>query len=155
MKNRTPQQQAFIDLMSKLESNSGQNTEHALLSDGTNAVGKYGIKPTTAQEMLNRNPSSEYENPKDKFEMQDALESNPKMQEDVMTMITKHLLDKNQGQLTPAAVGHFKGHNASMESNEDKLKHLGAYDDRIEQAKQELGIMPNLKNLLKGQNNGN
>jgi hypothetical protein len=152
MKNRSLQQQALIDLMSKLESNDGQNTDHATLSDGTNAVGKYGIKPTTAQEMLNRNPSSEYENPKDKFEMQKQLESNPAMQEEVMSKLVEHLLNKNQGQLTPAAVGHFKGHNAPLDVNEDKLKHLGAYEDRIEEAKQQLGIMPNLYNTIKDRN---
>lgn len=146
---RTAQQQALIDLMSKLESRDGTMTDHALLKDGTNAVGRYGIKPTTAQEMLNRSPSSEFKNTKDRFEMQKRLEASPDMQEEVMTKLVSHLLKKNQGQLTPAAVGHFKGHNASKSVNEDKLKDLGAYEDRIEEAKQELGIMPNLLNKMK------
>jgi hypothetical protein len=147
--DRSAQQQALIDLMSKLESRDGQVTDHAQLSDGTNAVGRYGIKPTTAQEMLNRSPSSEFKNTDDRFEMQKMLEQSPDMQEEVMTKLAEHLLKKNQGRLTPAAVGHFKGHNASMESNENKLKGMGLYEDRIEKAKQELGIMPNLLNKMK------
>lgn len=147
--DRSAQQQALIDLMSKLESRDGEVTDHAQLSDGTNAVGRYGIKPTTAQEMLNRSPSSEFKNTDDKFEMQKMLEQSPDMQEEVMTKLAEHLLKKNQGQLTPAAVGHFKGHNASMESNQNKLKDMGLYEDRIEKAKQELGIMPNLLNKMK------
>lgn len=149
--NRTPQQQALIDLMSKLESQGGKYTDHAPLSDGTKAVGRYGIKPTTAQEMLKRYPSSEYTD--DKFEMQDKLENNPELQEQVMTNLAEHLLNKNKGQLDPAAVGHFKGHNRSFDRNKESLEDLGLYQDRIEEAKQELGIMPNLKNLIKGQNN--
>lgn len=145
--NRNPQQQALIDLMSKLESGDGQDTEHALLSDGTNAVGKYGIKPTTAQEMLNRSPSKE--RPNDKFEMQKQLEAQPELQEEVMSRLAKHLLERNKGQLTPAAVGHFKGHNAPLEVNEDKLKDMGLYEDRIEEAKQKLNIMPTLLNSMK------
>ena len=66
-----------------------------------------------------------------------------------MTKLPEHLLKKNPGQLTPAAVGHFKSHNASMESNQNKLQDMGPYEDRIEKAKQELGIMPNLLNKMK------
>lgn len=149
MKDRSPQQQALIDLMSKLESRDGQDTDHALLSDGTNAVGRYGIKPTTAQEMLIRSPSTEYSNPSDKFDMQKQLEDNPDMQEQVMTKLAQHLLNRNQGQLTPAAVGHYKGHNASLSTNQDKLKNMGLYENRIEEAKQQLGIMPTLLNSMK------
>lgn len=146
---RSAQQQALIDLMSKLESRDGEVTDHAPLSDGTRAVGRYGIKPTTAQEMLKRSPSSEYKNTDDRFEMQKMLETSPELQEQVMTKLAKHLLDRNKGQLTPAAVGHFKGHNASYDSNVDKLKDMGLYEDRVEKAKQELGIMPTLFNYMK------
>ena len=146
---RNLQQQALIDLMSKLESQDGTSTDHAVLSDGTNAVGKYAIKPTTAQEMLKRNPSSDYSNTDDKFKMQDMLEKSPELQEQVMSKLSKYLLDKNKGQLDLAATGYFKGHNASSESNKKKLDNMGLYQDRIDQAKQELGIMPNLLNSIK------
>lgn len=149
---RSPQQQALVDLMSKLESQDGKYTEHAPLSDGTNAVGKYGIKPTTAQEMLKRYPSSGYTD--DKFEMQDKLESSPELQEQVMTNLAEHLLNKNNGQLDAAAVGHFKGHNRSFDKNKRSLEDLGLYQDRIDKVKQELNIMPNLRNLIKGKNSG-
>ena len=149
MSERQPQQQALVELMRKLESRDGTMLNHAPLSDGTQAVGQYAIKPTTAQEMLNRMPSSEYPNTDDKFEMQDMLEQNPELQEDVVGKLAKHLLQKNKGQLDPAAVGYFKGHNRSFERNAEDLEKLNLYRDRVEAAKQELNIMPNLRNRLR------
>jgi hypothetical protein len=142
-------EQALIDIMSQMESRGGKDTNHAPLSDGTNAVGEYAIKPTTAQEMLNRMPSSEYPNTKDKFEMQKRLEQSPEMQEDIVGKIAKHLLEKNQGQLDPSAMGYFKGHNRSFERNKEDLEKLNLYQNRLDKVKQDLNIMPTLYNKIK------
>lgn len=143
-------QQALIDVMSKMESQDGKFTNHAPLSDGTNAVGRYGIKPTTAMEFKNRAPSSEIPKAADRFEMQKMLEGSPEAQEAVMSELSKHLLRKNQGQLDASAMGHFKGHNRSFERNERDLEDLNLYRDRLDATKEELGIMPTLRNYMKG-----
>ena len=142
-------EQALVDIMSKMESQDGKFTDHAPLSDGTQAVGKYAIKPTTAQEMLNRMPSSEHENTKDRFEMQEKLEQSPELQEDIVGKLAKHLLEKNQGQLDPSAMGYFKGHNRSFDRNKEDLEKLNLYKDRLDATKKELGIMPTLYNKMR------
>lgn len=149
--NRNLQEQALIDIMRKLESADGKYTDHAPLSDGTQAVGQYAIKPTTAMEMKNRVPASDIPQVNDRFEMQKALEQSPDAQEAVMTELAKHLLQKNKGQLDPAAMGYFKGHNRSMDRNVQDLDKLNLYKDRLDKAKEELNIMPTLYNkMLKG-----
>lgn len=145
----TPQEQALIDIMRKLESRDGTMLNHEPLSDGTRAVGEYAIKPTTAQEMLNRKPSNQFENTDDRFEMQEKLEQNPELQQDIVEKLAKHLLEKNKGQIDPAAMGYFKGHNRSFERNVQDLDRLNLYKDRLDNAKQELNIMPNLRNRLR------
>jgi hypothetical protein len=147
--SRTPMEQALVDIMSKMESQDGKYVDHEPLSDGTQAVGRYAIKPTTAQEMLNRMPSSEFSNTKDRFEMQEKLEQSPELQEDIVGKLAKHLLQKNQGQLDPSAMGYFKGHNRSFDRNKEDIEKLNLYKDRLDAVKEELGIMPTLYNKLK------
>lgn len=149
MSERSEQQRTLMQLMRKLESRDGTMLNHAPLSDGTKAVGEYAIKPTTAQEMLNRMPSSEHSNTDDRFEMQEKLEQSPELQEDVVAKLAKHLLEKNKGQIDPSTVGYFKGHNRSFERNSEDLEKLNLYRDRVEEAKKELNIMPNLRNRLR------
>lgn len=146
---RTPQEQSLIDVMRQLESNGGTMLDHEPLSDGTQAVGQYAIKPTTAMEMLNREPSQRYPNTDDRFKMQKMLEENPELQEEIVGRISKHLLKKNEGQIDPAAMGYFKGHNRSMERNETDLQDLNLYRDRLDAAKAKNNIMPTLYNKLK------
>lgn len=147
--NRSPMEQALIDVMRELESAGGKYTNHAPLSDGTKAVGQYAIKPTTAQEMLKRMPSSEFENTPDRFQMQEKLEQNPELQEEIVTKLARHLLERNKGQLDPSAMGYFKGHNRSFERNKADLEDLNLYRDRLEKAKEKFNIMPTLYNKLK------
>lgn len=141
------QVEALLSIMKKLESSDGTNTNHAKLSDGTNAVGNYGIKPVTAQDMLKRTPANV--NDKSLQEVQSLLENSPEMQQQVANILAAKVLNKNKGQLDPSAAGWHKGQNRSLEYNKEYLKDNGLYQDRIDQAKRELNIMPTLYNKLK------
>jgi hypothetical protein len=142
-----PQVQALLDIMRKMESNDGKYTDHALLSDGTHAVGDYGIKPVTAQDMLKRSPANV--NDKSLLEVQGMLEDSPEMQQKVAEMLAEKVLKNNQGQLDPSAAAWHKGQNRSMNKNEQYLQDTPSEQDRLDKAKAELGIMPTLYNKLK------
>jgi hypothetical protein len=137
----------FLKVMSQLESNGGKNTNHDKLSDGTNAVGQYGIKPMTAKDMLKKSPDNV--NDLDLQEVQQQLESSPEMQQRVAEILGQKILDKNKGQMTPSAVGWRDGQNKSLDANKDKLSIDTEYADKIEEVKQKLGIMPTLFNSMK------
>lgn len=105
----------FLNLISQMESSSGQNTDHPInsggIQNGEQAIGQYALMPNTIREMANR---SQDPNMKQLIDM-DQNQLNDKMQnKDLEYNIARQLADKvlnEQGNDDMAAYAWNKGHN--------------------------------------------
>lgn len=98
--------QDFLNKIAYLESSSGRNTNHPLvtsgLNAGTNAVGNYGLMPLTAQD-LDKNTGVNQLQDMEPGDVQEKLKQDPELTKRLAATMASKLLQKN-----PSDVAAYK-----------------------------------------------
>jgi hypothetical protein len=113
---------AFLWTVQHLESNDGKNTHHKLITNGASkgqtAIGRYGLLPKTAKEMVTRmmrnKKAPEYlhilPSLNDK-EVPQFFKANPQAELEVARAAARHVLGRQKGDYARAGYAWLYGHN--------------------------------------------
>lgn len=129
----------FLNSIARIESNSGQNTNHELIQygpmAGQKAIGFYGLLPRTANEMIREEArvghpspalqqlmsSIQQADPEDRDSIITShLVENPNLQDEIAEQLAKHVLNKQHGDVNKAAYAWNQGHNLTPEAIEER-----------------------------------
>ena len=118
-----PNIQKFLQKIEAIESSSGQNTNHPVvtapnLQQGTSAIGRYGLMPNTVKELVNRRRIRGTASP-DMMDLSQAppevikakLEANPDLEDQFANDLANHVIRKQDGDEDKAAYSWLNGHN--------------------------------------------
>ena len=113
----------FLDRIAKLESNSGQNINHKMMTRGiqagTTAIGKYGLMPNTVKEIISNKIKYGQATPElkaianltpDQIKM--VLEHKPELQDQLAESYAKTVMLKKLGDPDQMAYSWFNGPNS-------------------------------------------
>ena len=127
-KLKAADKEAFLADMSKIESNSGQNTNHKTMNEGLHAgqhaVGQYGFMPKTIKEMANKMRMDDDVPPAlnaansagaDEQEMADFVAQNPDLEQAVADKMYSHLRNRFNNDEEKMNYSWEQGHNLSPE----------------------------------------
>lgn len=137
--------QALLDVIKRLESSDGKNTEHKTmesgLHEGSSAIGDYGLMPNTVREISNRarkdkslTPEMDMVSRMPEEAMKSHLKNHPHIQRQFAEKMATRLMDKHQGSEEKVAEAWLKGHNIPTEKfTDDELEK----SDRVKKFKEE------------------
>lgn len=114
---------AFLERITQLESSGGKNLKHkTVTAEGSNkgetAVGRFGIMPNTATDILKRAKLPEAALSKE--ELQVKLATDPKFERKVARVLASYLLEKHGNDPEKAAFSWRMGHNIETPELTDK-----------------------------------
>lgn len=104
----------LLDKIAQLESSGGIDTNHKLVTSGTQAgeraIGNYGLMPNTLEEIKNRYPSDLTED-MSKEELAQKAKDDPEFAHQMAATLVSHLKDKRGLTDEETAAAWEQGHN--------------------------------------------
>jgi len=128
----------FLNTISMIESSGGKNTEHKLITSGsqkgTRAFGNYGLMPRTVHDLANRMKRDAPDNPYSNYskmthqQISQSLKENPDHQHVFGKYMANHLYDKFNGDENKMAYSWIMGHNIDPSDFEQGKRHSNFKD---------------------------